>query len=69
MTTPNPHREAGAQLYDHEKRYQAMRDAAPELYEALKALTDNINEFGQVTDPEFVDQADAALAKARGESA
>jgi hypothetical protein len=52
-------------LYGHERRLQAMRDAAPDMFEAL-------TEFLAGADAGFVsvgvDQlARAALAKARGE--
>jgi hypothetical protein len=52
-------------LGDADAAIAAYRQHDPErkaLVEALRALVNNINEFGQVTDPEFIDQADTALA-------
>ena len=43
-----------------------MRDAAPELYEALDALSDAV-EFGYKVSDRAAENALSALAKARGE--
>jgi hypothetical protein len=67
----------GAQLYDHEKRYQAMRDAGPELYEAGEELADKLwilrcesrDEKSRAAAEAAIAMWTAAKAKARGESA
>jgi hypothetical protein len=39
MTPPSSTRE-GNELYEHERLFQAKRDAAPDLYDALFAIAD-----------------------------
>jgi hypothetical protein len=52
-------------LYDHEKRYKAMRDAGPELYEALSDLFDLFqNTMGEARRA----KVSAVLAKVRGDN-
>jgi hypothetical protein len=55
-------------LYPHERRHKAMRDAAPELYEALEELLESyLDALPGSEDYGPVLSAAAALEKARGQ--
>lgn len=58
-------------LYPHERRYEAMRDAAPDLYEAAEyalGVIATTNRFDAEQCQAAADALIEALAKARGQA-
>jgi hypothetical protein len=54
-----------SKLYDHEVAYEQVRNAAPDLLEALEALDDRVWFIIGINDPAIA-KSRAAIAKATG---